>query len=169
MVTEMAYIIKVHDCNIPESEIIRAIRGATNEVYVINVLQAEIIEPFRLGPRTGSRKAGAYVVRMERIRLKSKKPYCGNHPGPCVVNPFFVEKKKNARFLEWDDWVSFHAAINDVLDELGVDADVSTKPQDAQGIMWIRKGFMRRNRWDYEEGGIRGTRVWNLGTADQFL
>lgn len=108
---------------------------------------------------------------MSRIRLTTPKPYCGNHPGPCQVNPFIQRKKPRATWLEWDDWVVFHTMVNNVCDSLQVYANVWTLPQDARGKFWIRKGYRPRQRYDYEEAYVRGdlTRVWNTGTIDQFV
>lgn len=110
------------------------------------------------------------MIYMERIRLTEPKEYCGNHPGPCIVNPFFNPPKRKYRFLEWDDWVAFHDLVNDVLDTMGVDADVWTRPQDAAGKFYMRRGKQRRLRYEYDEEyrGGRTLRIWNLGTPDQF-
>jgi hypothetical protein len=106
------------------------------------------------------------------VRLTAPKPYCGNHPGPCVINPFFTTPKRRSSTLEWDDWVQFHTLVNGVLDRLQVAANVWTNPQDAKGRMWIRKGMSARVRWDYTEEYNRyrynPTRHWNTGDASQF-
>lgn len=110
---------------------------------------------------------------LQRIRLVKKKPYCGNHPGECVVNPFVGPRKKpNATYLEWDDWVAFHNLVNGLLNQRHVRALIWTLPQDVKGKMWIRKGLQARRRWDYEDDYSRNTvvpiRIWNQGTPDQF-
>lgn len=108
---------------------------------------------------------------LQRIRLTTPKPYCGNHPGPCVVG-FLPRKKPTASYLEWDDWVAFHTLVNQVCDNLQVSANIWTLPPDAKGKMWIRKGTQARQRWDYQDdwsrGGLQPLRVWNTGTPDQF-
>lgn len=112
------------------------------------------------------------IILLNRVRLSFPKEYCGNHPGECVVT-FFPQKKMKARYLEWDDWVIFHGLVNDVLDKLNVSADVWSKPQDAKGKFWMRKGSARRLKYDYSEqfdGRFgRPIRVWNCGTSDQFV
>jgi hypothetical protein len=105
---------------------------------------------------------------LQRIRLKEAKPYCGNHPGPCVLTG---QKKPTSTLMEWDDWVAFHTLVNKVLDQLHVKANVWTLPYDVKGKMWIRKGTHARVRWDYTEeydGRIQPLRHWNVGTPDQF-
>lgn len=129
-----------------------------------------------LGSREGSRKRG-YTLILKRIRLTQKKPYCGQHPGECLVNPLVGPTKKiNATYLEWDDWVAFHSVVNDVLDAGNIDADVWSLPLEIKGRMWIRKGLKRRISYDYtddyDNSWSRSTglpqRIWNEGTADQF-
>lgn len=111
-------------------------------------------------------------VVLPRVRLGEAKPYCGNHPGPCVVGPFGgVAKKRTTRWLEWDDWVEFHGIVNDVLDASKTNADVWSNPQDARGKFWMRRGILRRVQYDYEEeerGFGLPLRIWNTGTPDQF-
>lgn len=105
------------------------------------------------------------------VRLTKTKPFCGNHPGPCEINPFRgPQKKKNSSTLEWDDWVAFHTLVNRVLNRAKASANVWTKPQDAKGKFWIRKGMMPRVRYDYTEeyGRYAPLRIWNVGTPDQF-
>lgn len=109
----------------------------------------------------------------QRIRLVNRKPYCGNHPGECFVNPYLgPQKKPNATYLEWDDWVAFHNLINGLLNQRHVSADVWTLPQDVSGKFWIRKGLIARRKYDYQDdwsrGGFQPIRVWNTGTPDQF-
>ncbi len=116
-------------------------------------------------------------VVLKFVRLTVAKPYCGQHCGPCLVNPIFGAKKKLVgRWLEWDDWVSFHNLINDVLDRIskkyGVGFEVWTDPMEVKGRMWVRKGNVRRFKYEYD-GGVdrfgRQIQNWNLGTEDQFV
>lgn len=107
---------------------------------------------------------------LQKIRLTTPKPYCGNHPGACYLNG---RKKPTTSYLEWDDWVAFHTLVNGVCDYLQVSANIWTLPQDARGKMWIRKGTLPRLKWDYQEkweppGSLQPLRVWNTGSADQF-
>jgi hypothetical protein len=108
-----------------------------------------------------------------KIALTKKKAYCGNHPGPCVINPFRgPEKKPISSRMEWDDWVAFHALVNGLFNQRHVKANIWTLPRDVKGKMWIRKGLLARRQWDYEDDWSRGTvvpiRIWNQGTTDQF-
>ena len=117
---------------------------------------------------------GRPCIKVKPVRLIKAKPYCGNHPGECVVNPFVgVRKKPNATYLEWDDWVKFHGLVNRVLNRFRCNADVWSTPTDVRGKMWIRKGRLSRVKWDWEEkwetGRFVPTRIWNQGTPDQFI
>ncbi len=124
-------------------------------------------------PRGRKRSAG-YQFTIERVRLTTAKPYCGQHPGECLVNPFFGPRKKaNHKYLEWEDWIAFHEIVNDVLDRLQVEADAWTNPQEpiSEGKnFYVRRDNKRRRRWEWEERyvGMRLLRVWNAGTPDQF-
>ena len=116
---------------------------------------------------------GRACIRVKPVRLVKAKPYCGNHPGECVVNPFLgARKKPNATYLEWDDWVAFHGLVNRVLNRFRSDANVWSTPADVRGKMWIRRGRLSRVKWDWEEKyeAVRfvPTRIWNQGTPDQF-
>jgi hypothetical protein len=116
--------------------------------------------------------SGSLIVKP--VRLRESKLYCGQHPGECLVGA-----KRRSRCLEWDDWVAFHAVVNDVLDARKVDADAWTNPMEALDKgkkMWIRRGLARRERYDWFDdpkdvhGGVfrNVRRIWNHGSADQF-
>lgn len=130
---------------------------------------------FRLASSPGIR---GREIDLGKVRLTEKKPYCGQHPGECFVNPFGVERKRmTASYLEYDDWIAFHAVVNGALTRLGVSANVTTKPMETVrrvpglgGLYWIRKGTRHRVRYDYDEewNGFRPVRWWNPGTDDQF-
>lgn len=125
----------------------------------------------RLLAETGMSKAPDWVdgIRISKVRLTQKKPYCGNHPGPC---PADGKPKPNSTLLEWEDWVAFHALVNRTLNRFRTRANVFTLPYDVKGRMWIRKNDKARVRWDYEEQARPGfmvpLRIWNQGTPDQF-
>jgi len=117
-------------------------------------------------------KYGRHCIKVKPVRLVKAKPYCGNHPGPCAINPFFGPRKKpNSTYLEWNDWVKFHNLVNRVLNRFHVNADVWSTPLDVRGKMWIRKGRKARILYDwterFDEFG-RAIREWNKGTDDQF-
>jgi hypothetical protein len=113
-----------------------------------------------------------YTIRIKPVRLVKAKLYCGNHPGPCEINPFIGPvAKKNATWLEWNDWVKFHGLVNRVLNRFRANADVWSTPTDVRGKMWIRKGTKARKRFDWTEDESqygRVVRIWNQGTPDQF-
>jgi hypothetical protein len=76
-------------------------------------------------------------VSIHDVRLKESKDYCGNHPYACPVRPGGHQAHKRQKFLEGADWVAFNDGINNVLDGLGVSANV------ASSLVVIRKGLER--------------------------
>jgi len=165
----MAYTIKLNDCD----DVFLACKVRTKILRAINkdgrfcVGGFSELENLNAGPREGSRKLGV-ALKFRNIRLTERKPYCGNHPGPCVLGG---KKKPNSFRMEWDDWVAFHKLVNDSLNRCWPDTDVWTLPQDVSGRFWIRKGKFPRICFDYDEQpttSVFPLRVWNKGTADQF-
>jgi len=161
----MPYTIKVH--NMKASKVRAAFASALKKDRRFT---AELSQPFPegRGARDGSRKEGESFT-VTRVRLTVGKPYCGQHPGPCIPTQVPIKKKK-LKYLEWNDWVEFNNLVNAVLDELHCDADVWSFPFETSGRMWIRKGTSARIAYDYDEGMGRWgpVRVWNQGTPDQF-
>ena len=152
----MAYTIKLlkqsHVSNPPiELTEIRQQIGAalmTNGRFIVHQW-GEAESTWKGCPRNS--KDPYWQITLRRVRLTKKKPYCGQHPGECVVPRPAGWKKPNATYLERDDWVAFHKIINDVLDALGYPADVWSTPRECKGIMWIRKDNKRRYKYDYTE------------------
>lgn len=147
--------------------------GLTKQVAVLAALEARIAKSrFRATINLGVDSKARCCLYIKPVRLRTKKPYCGNHPGECQVNPFTgPTKKPNATYLEWDDWVAFHKLVNATLNRLHTHADVWSTPADVRGKMWIRKGTLPRVRWDWTEDMDRygrAVRTWNQGTPDQF-
>jgi hypothetical protein len=110
-------------------------------------------------------------VTVRPVRLFEAKPYCGQHPGECLLD----RKRPSSRLLEWDDWVEFHGLVNDVLDAAHIKADVWSNPAEPLSSgkkMWIRRDNKRRVRFDYDvdtrPGRMFQDRIWNAGTPDQF-
>jgi hypothetical protein len=170
------YTVKVHSSSSVDAE--RVYRDLAKRFRSDGRFSVDMIflDSMTKGKRDGSRKPG-FGIGLRKVRLTEAKPYCGQHPGECLVNPFAgPTKKKRMTLLEWDDWVEFNGLVNDVLDEHGIDADVWSNPQETKGTMWIRKGQQRRLRYDYDDdfsGSWSRTtglpvRVWNEGTHDQF-
>lgn len=114
------------------------------------------------------------AVDLGKLRLTSPKPYCGQHPGECLVGG----PRKRSTHLEWEDWIALNGLVNDVLDSLEVSADVTTKPAEAidkmpgmKGLFWLRRGLERRHRYEWRTAPGqfgRSIRWWNPGTPDQF-
>ncbi len=95
------------------------------------------------------------LVTICRVRLTEAKQYCGQHPGPCLID----RPKKNARYLESEDWIAFNGLVNDALDKVGVSADVWSTPMetlDKGRKLWTRHGTQRRERYDYVEREFNG-------------
>lgn len=149
--------------------------GLAKQERVLNYLHARMIKEgkFRATLTPFVDGKGNYCIKIKPVRLVKKKPYCGNHPGECQVNPFTRQapKKPMATYLEWDDWVKFHGLVNRVLNRFKVNANVWSTPQDVRGKMWIRKGMKARIKWEWTErfdSFGRAIRDWNPGTEDQF-
>ena len=104
------------------------------------------------------------------IRLKDAKHYHGYTPGAVNRYPIHRGKPRNRRIPEHDDWVEFNDLVNDVLDCLNAVANVFSKPPGSNGLLWIRKGGRRREKYDPVELESRyGCIITvNPGTDDQF-
>lgn len=85
-------------------------------------------------------------VMIRNVRLRESKHYCGAHAGPCQINPLFHKPHRKAKFLEGADWVAFNDMLNDLLDEMGIHADVSSS------VCVIRKGLERCVEYDGKDG-----------------
>jgi hypothetical protein len=154
-----------------------ALRGDRDPDKVRRLILAALeASPFTATLTVASGPTRAYTgsLIVKPVRLRTAKLYCGQHPGSCIAEP-----KRRSRCLEWDDWVAFHAVVNDVLDAHGVDADAWTCPMEKMDHgrkMWIRRGLSRRVAFDWHDdpndrhGGIfrNPIRIWNHGSADQF-
>lgn len=89
-------------------------------------------------------------LKLKNVRLKEKRPYCGNHPNACDVTVGRRERSYN--YLEGTDWVSFNDLVNDVCDLWSVNANIYTS------VCWLRKGNQRRIR--YGSSKIRMTNFY---------
>jgi hypothetical protein len=113
---------------------------------------------------------------LHNIRLTKMRPFCGSHPGECLINPFTGKEpdRPNSTLLEWADWVEFHKLINGVLSQRHTSANIWTIPRDRldQGRrMWIRRGLLPRVKWEWEESYDhmgRREQVWDHGSPSQF-
>ena len=83
----------------------------------------------------------ANKITIHNIRLRESKHYCGNHPYACPIRPGGERPHRHSNCLEGADWVAFNDMLNDVLDSLGVTADV------ASSLCIIRKGSERRTEY----------------------
>jgi hypothetical protein len=128
----------------------------------------------------GKARKPHWRIVIKGVRLTTAKPYCGQHPGECLINPFTgkAPKKPNDSRLEWDDWIQFNNLVNDFLDKLphASEAWSSCPPEqmDKGRKFYFRRNNQRRIYWDWTEGEyvIRKqkmwVRIWNHGTPDQF-
>lgn len=139
--------------------------------YILSRMAKEGV--FRATLTPASDQLGNPTILVKPVRLLKAKPYCGNHPGECQINPFLgPQKKKSMTLLEWDDWVKFHDLVNRCLNRFKVNANVWSNPADIQGRMWIRKGLTARIHYDWYEKPVaygNPIRVWNPGSDDQFV
>lgn len=78
-------------------------------------------------------------IKLRNIRLKESKLYCGNHPNECENN--FGGSPRRGKYLEGADWVSVNDLINDICDNLNIEANIYTS------VCWIRKGTRRRTHY----------------------
>lgn len=90
-------------------------------------------------------RAKKIIISLRKIRLKESKPYCGSHPGPCIIEG----RKRKAVFLEGLDWIEFNDILNNWADALPLEADISSS------VCAIRIG--RKRRMDYR-GHNEGTK-----------
>lgn len=105
---------------------------------------------FRLRSEIG--KLGSrHGLSVYEVRLRRKKPYCGAHPGPCLVNPLFERKHRVYSYLEGLDWLGFFQMLNNLLDRLGASCEVFTYNREASsnGRYYLRRGRLRRVAYPY--------------------
>lgn len=91
---------------------------------------------------TGTRSRLAVQISITKVRLKARRPYCGNHAGPCQIQG--AHTNRSATYLEGGDWVRFNDKLNDILDRVagGLCASV------ASAACVIRQGAERRTRYE---------------------
>lgn len=100
------------------------------------------------------RRTGDAELRLKRgsIRLADAKEYCGNHPCACEIgNP----KHRHGRYLEGADWVEFNDRLNNVLDAMGVSANVES------AVCVVRKGMLRRIVYREGHRPLAGNYEWD--------
>jgi hypothetical protein len=83
------------------------------------------------------------VVKIDTVRLKTSKAYCGNHPNACENGGTREEEQphRRSRYLEGADWVEFNDLINDLLDALELDGRFES------ALLIMRKGRERRTHY----------------------
>ena len=151
----MAYRIRFHaHAGAALRPILAAIQAATKKAGFRIGSADEVGHIEGTGPQYGSHKRG-YVVEYRQIRLAEIK-----------ARPSFGTCK--TAFLQWEDWITFHEVVNDVLDSFQCDADITTAgaPVDKGKLMYCRLCMCRRLRYDW--AGTPARRVANYGSRDQF-
>lgn len=93
---------------------------------------------------------GERCLKIKGIRLKRKKPNCGQHAGPCRLTG---KKHRTVSYLEGADWVGFNDMLNDLCDMHSIEADIYTNGLEQTGKLFIRIGKRRRDRYNGFEGG----------------
>jgi hypothetical protein len=96
-------------------------------------------------------KDGSKVINVRNVRLRERKPYCGNHPAACEAFAPRVHRRGN--WLEGADWVEWNDRINDLLDAHECSAFVRTS------VCIIRRGTLRRTSYEYTSNGF-GRNTW---------
>lgn len=176
----MAYTIRIPI----HQDAFNSMSGVTDPLYELHMdVRLAVLASFVVGDwktfYAQTRKLGqVFVIEMRKIRLKEKdrKPYCGQHAGPC-----FVDRPRNrACYLESADWIRLHNAINVVLDLNFVKAEIFSSRVDqfrAPGCR-VNKFSIRsielggRKRYDYIDGAppdaFRPHYLFDPGTPNQF-
>lgn len=138
----MAYCIKILESPVPVDEVVHALLKRIAESRFTQATTGSFgSAPFT--QKTGKKYLS--TISLTGIRLRKKKDYCGSHAGPCR-NQGFERPHKHMNYLEGLDWVSFNDMVNDLLDDLGVSANVESS------ACIMRKGRQRRQVYDGPPG-----------------
>lgn len=101
----------------------------------VNQLRYEILKAVENSRFTCEIEIRGSKLKILMIRLREKKPYCGNHPNACEIGG---GPNRKGNWLEGADWVSWNDLLNDICDDLGVSCSISST------VCWIRRGNNRR-------------------------
>jgi hypothetical protein len=122
-----------------------------------NRLEAEIrlwLETSRFTARlTVEFRQGRWGVKVENVRKRVRSHYCGQHPNECQAGG--GRQKRTGFWLEGSDWVGFNDGLNDLLDRLGVSADVWSSNRESMpgGRYYVRRKRCRRTNYESECAG----------------
>lgn len=111
------------------------------------------------------------ALKVRGVRLRKKKDYCGQHPGPCLN--LFPRPHRKGTWLEGADWIGFNNMVNDLFDRRHYSVNVFSFNREAHGGKYhIRRGKHRRvcydMRTEYTSFG-RPFSLWEEETAADFL
>lgn len=95
------------------------------------------------------------ALKIKGIRLKRRKPNCGQHAGPCLLTG--VRRHKVTATLEGADWVAWNDMLNDLCDAHRIEAYIYTDGLEQSGRLYIRRGRDRRDRYC----SWNGTQLWD--------
>lgn len=120
---------------------------AAGEAAINKIRNGDCRFTFQMYPAKRANGKKWFSLRIELVRLKNRKFYCGAHPGPCQA--IFKRKEVRRTYLEGADWVGFNHMLNDALDEIQCWAMVfSYNRESLAGKYIIRKGMERLNYYD---------------------
>lgn len=102
-------------------------------------------------------KAGC--INIYKVRLRTAKEFCGNHPAACEIgNP---THRKGAH-LEGADWVQFNDELNNILDRMNVSARVES------ALVIVRKGALRRTNYRHRYPRPGANAEWIRDSEHEF-
>jgi hypothetical protein len=99
----------------------------------------------------GARKKS---INITEVRLRKKKPYCGNHPNSCELGGGGKDPKRV--YLEGADWVEFNDRLNDIMDEKHISANARS------AVCHIRRGTYRRVYYGSYKPSPWGNYQWEM-------
>lgn len=153
---------------------IEHIGGCDPHTLCADLANLSVASRFRFVPKMAKRYASYNpIIEIKGVRLKTRKEYCGSHPGACEL-AFSVHRVLSC--LEGADWVEFNDMLNNHMDEHNISCVIWSAPKERQlsqtkERMRIRIGMHRRASYDMRpnERGL-GNATWELnGQVNDFM
>jgi hypothetical protein len=146
---------------------IEHIGGCDPHVLCADLANLSVASRFRFVPKMAKRYASYNpIIEIKGVRLKTRKEYCGSHPGACELA---FREHRNTAYLEGADWVEFNDMLNNHMDKHNISCVIWSAPTERQRSqaterMRIRIGMHRRIRYDMRpnESPFRGNSTWEL-------